>query len=319
MVKLPRMTGPAHCRICSGPLRLLHEGSGEAARSDSFSPTNHRAGEYGDLYVCERCGTVQQPSLPHGEALLDLYREMEDDAYLSEEPGRRATARRLLKHVAEVAPRRGRLLEVGCGHGLLLDEARAEGFEVEGLELSRDAAAYARETLGLTVHERTLADHRGGPYDAIVLADVIEHLDDPLAALDRCVSLLAPGGSLCVVTPDPASRTARIAGAGWWGYLPAHTYLLPRATLRELLRERGLEVTADESLVRSFTLRYWMAGLAERGGAVGSAVSAVRRLVPRRARLSLSLGDETVLVARKGLGAGERVAGVDRHVERASA
>ena len=309
------MSGPAHCRICSGPLRLLHEGSGEEARAESFSPTNHRAGEYGDLYACERCGTVQQPSLPHGEALLDLYRAMQDDHYLEEETGRRRTARRLLR----LLPSGGRLLEIGCGHGLLLDEARAEGFDVDGLELSRDAAAYARDVLGLRVHERTLAEHAGGPYDAIVLADVIEHLDDPLAALDRCVSLLAPGGSLCVVTPDPASRTARMAGARWWGYLPAHTYLLPRATLRELLRERGLEVTAEKSLVRSFTLRYWMAGLAERGGAVGAAVTAMQRLVPRRARLSLSLGDETVLVARNGVRAGERVAGGDRRVEPASA
>ncbi len=303
------------CRICSGPLRLLYKGAPGDARADSFSPTNHRAGEHGDLYACERCGTVQQPSLPGGEALLDLYRAMHDEHYLDEEAGRRRTARRLLR----LLPRGRRLLEVGCGHGLLLDEARKAGFEVEGLELSRDAAAHARQALGLRVHERTLAEHSGGRYDAIVLADVIEHLDDPLAALDRCVSLLAPGGSLCLVTPDPASRTARLAGARWWGYLPAHTYLLPRATLRALLRERGLELTADKSLVRSFTLRYWMAGLAERGGGLGAAVTAIQRLVPRRARLSLSLGDETVLVARKGSGTGERVVGGERRVERASA
>src|SRR3954470_4842446 len=286
------------CRICGGSTKLLHKGSGLEASALAFSPTNHRPGQYGDLYRCERCGTVAQPSLPSGDALLELYRQMRDEHYLDEEPGRRATARRLLAQIGRLAPS-GRLLDVGCGHGLLLDEARTAGYDVEGLELSRGAAQYARGTLGLTVHERTLADHAAERYDAIVLADVIEHLDDPLAALDRCVSLLAPGGSLCVVTPDPASRTARVAGAGWWGYLPAHTYLLPRATLRELMRERGLEVTADESLVRSFTLRYWMAGFAERGGAVGTAAMAVQRLVPRRARLSLSLGDETVLVARK--------------------
>jgi SAM-dependent methyltransferase len=285
------------CRICSGPLRLLYSGAGSEARSESFSPTNHEPGAYGDLYACERCGTVQQPSLPQGDALLDLYRAMQDAQYLDEEAGRRRTNRRLLRLI----PPGGRLLDVGCGHGLLLDEARAAGFEAEGLELSRDAAAHARDVLGLTVHEHPLAQHTADPYDAIVLADVIEHLDDPLAALDDCVRLLAPGGVLCVVTPDPSSRTARLVGAGWWGYLPAHTYLLPRATLRDLLAERGLEVIADRSLVRSFTLRYWMAGLAQRGGVVGATVSALRRAAPRRARVSLSLGDETVLLARKGV------------------
>jgi SAM-dependent methyltransferase len=288
------------CTICGGPLKLLHEGSGLEASALAFSPTNHQPGQYGDLYQCERCGTVAQPGLPKGDALLDLYRQMRDDHYLDEEDGRRATARRLLAQIGKLAPS-GRLLDVGCGHGLLLDEARKLGYETEGLELSEHAAAYAREQLRLTVHARTLADLPDRPrYNVIVLADVIEHLDDPVAAIDHCARLLEPGGVLCLVTPDPASRTARLAGAGWWGYLPAHTYLLPRTTLRELIGRKGLDVEADVGLVRTFTLRYWMAGLAERGGNVGRAVKALRRAAPRRARISLSLGDERVIVARSG-------------------
>jgi SAM-dependent methyltransferase len=288
------------CRICSGPLRLLHPGSGATANAASFSPTNHRPGEYGDLLRCERCGSVQQPSLPGGDALLDLYREMHDEHYLDEEAGRRRTARGLLGMLGTA---RGRLLDVGCGHGLLVDEARALGWDASGIELSVRAASYARSRLGLDVREQTL-DEVTGPFDAIVLADVIEHLDDPLGALDRCVALLAPGGMLCVVTPDPASRTARVAGARWWGFLPAHTVLIPRAVLRRLLEERGLAVEEDRTLVRTFSLRYWMAGLAERGGALGTLVAALRRVVPARAAVSLSLGDETVLVARAPTAAG---------------
>jgi SAM-dependent methyltransferase len=289
------------CRICSGPLRLLHTGSGLEARSEAFSPTNHQPGQYGDLYQCERCGTVAQPSLPQGDALLDLYRRMRDDHYLDEERGRRATARRVLDAIGRHAPS-GRLLDVGCGHGLLLDEARKRGYEPEGLELSDHASAYARNNLGLDeVRQATLADLPAKPrYNAIVLADVLEHLDDPPQAIDRCARLLEPGGVLCIVTPDPGSRTARLAGASWWGFLPAHTFLLPRRTLNKLLADKGLDIATDVPLVRQFTLRYWMAGLAERGGAIGKAVTMLRKATPRRARLSLSLGDERVVVARKG-------------------
>ena len=289
------------CRICAGPLRLLYTGSGLEARAEAFSPTNHQPGQYGDLYRCESCGTVAQPSLPHGDALLDLYRHMRDEHYLDEEEGRRAAARRLLGEIGKYAPR-GRLLDVGCGHGLLLDEARRRGYEVEGLELSEHAAAHARGRLRLPVHARTLgqlvADPEPPRYAAIVLADVIEHLDEPATAIDHCAALLEPDGVLCIVTPDPGSRTARVAGAGWWGYLPAHTYLLPRRTLRELLERRGYDVVADLPFVRTFSLRYWMAGLAERGGAIGRTVDLLRKAAPRRARVSLSLGDERVLIAR---------------------
>jgi SAM-dependent methyltransferase len=289
------------CKICSGPLQLLHKGSGLEASALAFSPTNHQPGQYGDLYRCERCGTVAQPSLPEGDALLDLYRQMRDDHYLDEEAGRRATARRLLDQIGRFAPS-GRLLDVGCGHGLLLDEARKLGYQTVGLELSEHAAAHARDTLELDVRPQTLADQPRQPrYAVIVLADVIEHLDDPVAAIEQCARLLEPGGVLCLVTPDPGSRTAQLAGAGWWGYLPAHTYLLPRRTLRELLEQRGLDVTGDAGLVRTFTLRYWMAGLAERGGAIGRAVEVLRRASPKRARVSLSLGDERVIVARSGV------------------
>ena len=293
----------ATCQICSGPLRLLYTGSGVEARAEAFSPTNHQPGQYGDLYRCQRCGTVVQPSLPRGEALLELYRQMRDEHYLDEERGRRATARRLLDAIGRQAPS-GRLLDVGCGHGLLLDEARRRGYQVEGLELSDYAAGHARDGLGLPLRQATVADLAAEPdpprYAVIVLADVLEHLDDPLDTVDQCAALLAPGGVLCLVTPDPASRTARIAGGSWWGYLPAHTFLFPRGTLRELLEGRGLDMADDVPLVRTFTLRYWMAGFAERGGALGAAVELLRRTMPARASLSLSLGDERVLVARRG-------------------
>jgi SAM-dependent methyltransferase len=292
------MAAPSACPICDGRLRLRHRGSTAALAADSLSPTNHRAGEHGDLFECVECGTVHQPSLPPGAELAQLYRDMTDEGYLAEEQGRRRTAGRLLEMLGRYAPA-GRLLDVGCGHGLLLDEARRRGYDVEGLELSASAAAYARDVLGLRVHEHTLAEHEADGYAAIVLADVLEHLDDPAGAIRRCRELLRPGGVLCLVTPDPSSLTARIAGPRWWGFLPAHTFLVPRLTLRELVLAEGLFVSDDVSFVRTFSARYWLDGLAQRGGAAAAAIRPLRRALPRRLSLSLSLGDERVLIAHR--------------------
>ena len=293
------MSAPTGCPICGAELALRFPGATGELRPDALSPTNHRTGEHGDLYECSDCGTLHQPALPAGAELATLYRDMHDDAYLAEEAGRRRTAGRLLELIARYQPA-GRLLDVGCGHGLLLDEARRRGYEVEGLELSASSAAYARDVLGLTVHEQPLGEYAADePYAAIVIADVLEHLEHPSAAIRHCRDLLRPGGVLCLVTPDPSAPMARLAGARWWGLLPAHTFLVPRRTLRELILAEGLFISDDVSLVRSFSLRYWLEGLAQRGRGLGAAVEPIRRALPARLSLSMSLGDERVMLGHR--------------------
>src|SRR3954452_2205383 len=293
-------------QICSGDLELHVRGNGAVPTAAAFSPSAHAVGGHGDLLECRECGTVQQPGLPSGSPVPHLYREMRHDEYLSEEAGRRATANRLLDLIGTHRPS-GRLLDVGCGHGLLLDEGRRAGWEPIGRERSREAARHAREVLGLDVRELPLeAFEHGtngdspGSFDAIVLADVLEHLDDPVAAIEVCAQLLRPAGVLCVVTPDPSSLTARLAGARWWGYLPAHTFLLPRRTLRELISASGLVISADVPFVRTFAAKRWVSGLAERLGPVSGALGkAADRLPPFP--ISLSLGDERVILAHRPL------------------
>jgi SAM-dependent methyltransferase len=290
---------PPACRICAGLLEPHLRGAGGVLTADALSPSRHEPGRHADLLVCRECGAVQQPGMPAGSSLHDLYRDTRDEDYLAEQLGRRATALRLLDLIGSHVGA-GRLLDVGCGHGLLLDEARRRGYDPMGLELSRSAARHARDVLGLDVRGLPLEafDDPAG-FDVVVLADVLEHLDDPVAGIDRAARLLAPGGVLCVVTPDPSSVTARLAGARWWGYLPAHTCLVPRRTLRELLAARGLVVSTDVPLVRTFSARRWVGGLAERVGPLRGLFDGLTARVPPDTSLSLSLYDERVVLAHR--------------------
>ncbi len=291
---------PTACRICGETLDFARRGSGFEHQSSAFRPTSHPPGEHGDLYRCGTCGTIQQPSLPQGADLRDLYRDVSDPDYLGEERGRRHTARWLLDLLGRYVPR-GRLLEVGCGYGLLLDEARRRGYETEGLELSREAVAHARETLGLSVEDVAFEDAalEGRRYDAVLLVDVLEHFDDPARALTRASDLLAPRGALLVVTPDPSSLTARLAGGRWWAYLPSHFCLIPRDTLHALIHARRLALVEDVLSRHSFTPGYWLAGLAERSSWAAGAIARLAGKLPRTVLLTASLGDERVMLARR--------------------
>src|SRR4051812_12080728 len=170
---MPGAGSPSFCCICSGRLDLHLRGAGGAPAPNAFAPSAHVPGQHGDLWLCRECGSVQQPSIPSGPRLHELYRETSDDAYLTEEAGRRASAARLLDLIGRHVPA-GRLLDVGCGHGLLLDEARTRGYGTVGLELTQTAARHARQVLGLDVREvaiETFDDLDG--FDVVVLADVL--------------------------------------------------------------------------------------------------------------------------------------------------
>jgi 2-polyprenyl-3-methyl-5-hydroxy-6-metoxy-1,4-benzoquinol methylase len=229
---------------------------------------------------------------------------MSDDRYLREETGRRRMARRLLDLLGGYVPG-GRMLQVGCGYGLLLDEARRRGYIVQGVDLSAEATRHARETLELPVREMALEDAivdaavQGEQYDAIVAVDVLEHLDEPAVALAHLSALLAPGGALLITTPDPSSLAARLTGNRWWGYEPAHACLIPRRTLQKLMSAQGLVVAENRNATQSFTLGYWLGCLSQRGdGLAARGLAYVASRLPR-IMVTASLRDELVMLARR--------------------
>ena len=147
---------------------------------------------------------------------MDNYISMTDDKYLEEEEGRRASARYILKYLNKRKDGKGTLLDIGCAAGFLLDEARKDGWDVYGVELSEWAVKHAREKMGLkNVCQGTLTEAQfpANFFDVVVMTDVIEHLIDPKTTLDGIRLLLKPNGMMCCNTPDVNSLMSRILGA----------------------------------------------------------------------------------------------------------
>jgi SAM-dependent methyltransferase len=250
----------AVCVACgSASLNLALE-VGAARHPESLIPTTTDFGNaLADIARCQACGHMQLIELPRGATLLTDYAEAESGDYLAEEAGQRITAGRLLDRLeAYVEP--GALLDVGCWLGFLLDEARTRGWQVVGLEPSRFASGYARDRLGLDVQTSDLfgADLAAGSVDAVVLADVIEHLPDPGQALDRITQLLRPGGVLLLVLPDAGSRMARILGPRWWSVIPTHVQYFTRRSLATLLDRHGWQLLELSTAPKAFTVRYYL-------------------------------------------------------------
>jgi SAM-dependent methyltransferase len=251
-----------HCCACgSGPLRLHLRVAG-AVPPEGLIPTTDRYGTaMADIVRCATCGHGQLARLPPEADLAAMYGDTESDALADEEAGERLTARGLLEQV-EAIRTPGALLEIGPWLGYLLAEARERGWApVIGVEPSRFAAAAARERLGLDVRTGDVmtADLPEGRFRAAVLADVIEHLRDPAAALHRIAGVLEPDGVLALTIPDAGSRVARVLGRRWWSVLPTHVQYFTRTSVRRLLDRCGYEVVAIRTAPKAFTVRYYLA------------------------------------------------------------
>lgn len=146
-------------------------------------------------------------------------------------------------------PHGGRLLDAGCGKGVLSALAVDLGWDVTALDISSELTAFVERTFRISTITGTLADVIG-PFDAIVLMDVLEHLYSPTDALDRCYALLRPGGRLAIKVPHGAMqwRKERLryhlgCGTGFVATL-GHLNQFDRVSLAAVLRRTGFSTVA---------------------------------------------------------------------------
>ena len=158
----------------------------------------------------------------------------------------------LLRRLVRLAPP-GRLLDVGCGGGHFLAEARRTGrWCVMGLDPVEEVAEAARRFTAAPVLATTLeqTDLAPGSFSVVTLLGVLEHLHDPLGTLQRVHRLLAPGGVMAAYVPN--FLYLRWKDAGLLAYLrhgrssrlhpQEHLFQFTPATFGQLVRTAGFEV-----------------------------------------------------------------------------
>ncbi|WP_312283622.1 methyltransferase domain-containing protein [Candidatus Igneacidithiobacillus taiwanensis] len=131
----------------------------------------------------------------------------------------------------------GILVDIGCGNGDYLRTAMRLGWEAWGVDLDPKAVETARKT-GATVLQGGFPD-TGLPsayFDVMTLSHVIEHVHDPLTALQEAFRVLKPGGQIWLATPNMESFGHARFGADWRGLEPPrHLSILTSYGLKKVL------------------------------------------------------------------------------------
>lgn len=164
-----------------------------------------------------------------------------DTSYSDQEAALRATFKCLLRNLQKRRMTGGDLLEVGCGYGFLMDEARTFFRRRTGTEFSPEAAARARQT-GAEVFvggiEQVPAE---ALFDCALAIQVIEHIYDPIGFMKELLAHLRPGGFAVLATPDIGGALRKLMGRSWPSFkVPEHVVYFDFESLQKLMTSAGL-------------------------------------------------------------------------------
>jgi SAM-dependent methyltransferase len=212
----------------------------------SFSPT---ISGMVCLVQCQECGIAYTHPRPEGNELEKNY----SPSYYGPQNAKFVpviekwvawmTTRRAHWIDKKIAPR-SRILEIGCGRGLLLKALSHLGHECHGTERSDLAAAGAQRMVGIRIYTQPLEQcpFRENSFDAVILWHVLEHLENPNTILRHLFKLMKPEGLLIVEVPNLCSLQSRLAGKHWFHLdIERHLYHFTPAGLHRLLESSGFQ------------------------------------------------------------------------------
>jgi 2-polyprenyl-6-hydroxyphenyl methylase / 3-demethylubiquinone-9 3-methyltransferase len=168
-----------------------------------------------------------------------------------------------------------RVLDVGCGGGILADAMARQGAQVLGIDLATKSLKVAQlhaleaETPNVQYREvsaEALAAEQPGQFDVVTCMEMLEHVPDPSSIVRACATLVKPGGWVFFSTlnRNPKSFLFAIVGAEYvLNLLPKGTHeyakFIKPSELAGHCRQAGLDVQASKGMeYNPLTRRYWL-------------------------------------------------------------
>lgn len=222
------------CQICA------------ATECHPFATVRHpRFGQL-TLWQCAVCGFVYLDPMPSADALAAQYDSNTSDGYFAKVARKLARSKRRLRRLNKFVTS-GRLLDVGCNGGFMVEAARRAGFESVGIDPDPASIEWAQSKFPDNTFQRaTLSDFaatKPDPFTAIYCSEVIEHAPDCNAFMDAVTGLMQSESVLYLTTPD-LDHWRRPDDLDAWDAFkpPEHCLYFNAANLIQLLERHGLTV-----------------------------------------------------------------------------
>ncbi|MBI4721777.1 MAG: class I SAM-dependent methyltransferase [Candidatus Stahlbacteria bacterium] len=192
------------------------------------------------IVKCMKCGLVYVDLVPAID--INIYNDVSYIAYWDKSIYVEREAVERLSLISRYKGS-GKLLDIGCGIGIFLSEAKKVGWDAQGTEVSKYAINFVKEKHNLEVCEGSLKDI-GFPakfFDVITLWHVLEHLLNPIDELKEINRILKDDGILCIEVPNVGSLDALVRRRNWICFGPGHNYHFSKTTLKLAGEVAGFE------------------------------------------------------------------------------
>ena len=168
-----------------------------------------------------------------------------------------------------------RVVDIGCGGGILADSMARKGADVLGIDLATKALRVAQlhaleaQTEGVTYREisaEKLADEQPASFDVVTCMEMLEHVPDPASVVRACATLVKPGGWVffSTINRNPKAFLFAIVGAEYvLNLLPRGTHefakFIKPSELASYARAAGLDLQHTRGMeYNPLTRHYWL-------------------------------------------------------------
>ena len=216
------------------------------------------------IVTCKKCGFRFTNPRPDGDAIGEYYKAESYISHTNTSKGliskiyqevRKFTLKGKLNLINRLSPKKGKLLDVGCGTGMFLDVARENGWKVNGIEPDAGARAIAEKTNQIKINDEVLLSFQHETFDVISLWHVLEHIHQLNETIEWLKARLSKNGSLIIAVPNHESKDANIYQEHWAAYdVPRHLYHFSQNSIKELFAKYGFEL--KETLPMKFDSFY---------------------------------------------------------------
>lgn len=257
-LSLQLLNKEACCEVCGGcSIEVVYKQHGTP--KEKYFITDDSYGTHGQIVKCLGCELFFVSPREKDQKIHCRYSSFSDLKYEKERLSRGESQKGIIEKCEEIYGKKGRLLDVGCATGVLLEVAKKRGWDTIGVEPSKWATKIARVNYNLDVFNGTLDSLKlkRKYFDVVTCIDVIEHVVSPRMLLANIYSLLKDDGLLCIVTPDIKSLAAKMLGERWWHVRPDHIYYFSMDSLTRLLESEGFRVETISRYAWNFSFDYW--------------------------------------------------------------